>query len=490
MYAFNIAVCRQVTAFMAFSVAGVIIGAAPAAGATAATTSVVVTVPGTANLFGAGHSVAPAPGGGDGGSLPPSVPVTAGQTLSFGANGAVGCSPGSAQYGPDGSSGGGTVSIQSYAGISGADQPGGTDCGLALDGVFTNGTEPADPAPARLSFVVGDGINFSKLSPVLNQTFFIGDGVTGDGATQAFAVPTGATTLWLGVEDGASYTSLPGSYGDNSGSYNVTVDRDQSSTKFTTSSYTVVRYFQQISPIACQANLFEAGIAAASVMCAFLDNSANPYPSSYLAGSSLTRFIASRQYRGYIHMPAYSVSCIGGSISSISPVPGNIPFSWSGGYTRVQTGVGHDILAPSELYGEGSEFNSDAPRITFTSNGSSAQVDFGEASRIAWSERVGNYALTLLDAPFIWAQVDEQISCDGTFGLEVATDVVPSTDIYINGHEQTHDKQSSDLARFLEEGGDVLNRRGIGNLAYPCHLKHFNMAGKNDSSSTSCQSRF
>jgi hypothetical protein len=36
----------------------------------------------------------------------------------------------------------------------------------------------------------------------------------------------------------------------------------------------------------------------------------------------------------------------------------------------------------------------------------------------------------------------------------------------------------------------VLNPAGYGNLAYPCHIKHFNALGQLDQSSSGCTSGF
>lgn len=180
-----------------------------------------IDVPATSDIFAADLASAPAFDGG-GGTLPPSVAVTPGAVITVSASGSIDCG-GGAPSGPDGSTGGGTVSIQSYGGISGADVPGGPVCGLALAGVFTGSTPPADPAPIRLNFMSGAGTSFASLSPVLNQTFFIGDGLTGTGtgATQTFVAPQGATALWLGYQDGQNYTSPPGYYGDDTGSVSV-----------------------------------------------------------------------------------------------------------------------------------------------------------------------------------------------------------------------------------------------------------------------------
>jgi hypothetical protein len=59
---------------------------------------------------------------------------------------------------------------------------------------------------------------------VLNQVFFIGDGLTGtgSGSRQTFNVPADATELWLGYVDGGGYEGPPADYGDNVGSLSVT----------------------------------------------------------------------------------------------------------------------------------------------------------------------------------------------------------------------------------------------------------------------------
>jgi hypothetical protein len=53
----------------------------------------------------------------------------------------------------------------------------------------------------------------------LNQVFFIGDGLTGNGTgtVQQFVIPAGATRLYLGSADGA------GANYNNSGSFSVSV---------------------------------------------------------------------------------------------------------------------------------------------------------------------------------------------------------------------------------------------------------------------------
>ena len=74
-----------------------------------------------------------------------------------------------------------------------------------------------------------DGENFPALAPVLGQTFFIGDGLTGNrtGEPQKFKIPKGAVTLYLGYADGSGFQGGPGSYGDNTGGVSATVTQQQ-----------------------------------------------------------------------------------------------------------------------------------------------------------------------------------------------------------------------------------------------------------------------
>jgi hypothetical protein len=63
------------------------------------------------------------------------------------------------------------------------------------------------------------------LAPALDQTFFVGDSLTGDdtGTQQTFSVPTGARALYLGISDACGWNGSPGCYFDNEGSFEATV---------------------------------------------------------------------------------------------------------------------------------------------------------------------------------------------------------------------------------------------------------------------------
>jgi hypothetical protein len=89
----------------------------------------------------------------------------------------------------------------------------------ALVGVFIGPTAPGGTAPAGLNFATAGATAQTTLTPQLNQVFFIGDGLTGNGSgtAQQFVIPAGATRLYLGSSDGV------GANYDDSGSFTVTI---------------------------------------------------------------------------------------------------------------------------------------------------------------------------------------------------------------------------------------------------------------------------
>ena len=99
-----------------------------------------------------------------------------------------------------------------------------------LSAVFVGNSTPSAPAPAQLLFTNNGTTNsidtsFTELHPILNQQFFVGDGLTGNGsgAIQKFFIPAGATRLYLGFADGDGYNGDPGAYYDNSGALSVSL---------------------------------------------------------------------------------------------------------------------------------------------------------------------------------------------------------------------------------------------------------------------------
>lgn len=172
------------------------------------------------NIYGAGHASPPG-----GGNLPTGYTLNAGtgRILTFSSV------TGSITYNnsnfndPDGIGSVSDLAVNASTGISGIQNL--NHAGF-LTGVFLSAAEPADPAPTTLVFSdTGSGgstaTSFTTLTPVLNQTFFIGDGLTGDGtgSIQQFIVPNGATRLYLGFADAGGYHGDPGAYGDNFGNF-------------------------------------------------------------------------------------------------------------------------------------------------------------------------------------------------------------------------------------------------------------------------------
>ncbi|MEN0020881.1 MAG: hypothetical protein AAF747_08370 [Planctomycetota bacterium] len=106
-------------------------------------------------------------------------------------------------------------------GLSGTFLP----AGLSLVGTFLGPQRgPGLISPSSVDFGVL-GVDFVTISPEIQQTFFIGDGLTGNGTglVQLFAVPEGATSLFLGFADGSFFDGPAGAFGDNAGQLDVDV---------------------------------------------------------------------------------------------------------------------------------------------------------------------------------------------------------------------------------------------------------------------------
>jgi len=183
-----------------------------------------VTIDATDDLYGAGHPTLPAtiyPG-----TFPVSdtFPADPNEILTFSSvTGLVGCNF-VITNGPDEPCWPGVnTTVTSYGGLSGIDV---YHNNMFLVGVFLDANEPSGPGPAVLSYNYGTPGSLStsdpSFSPVLDQVFFIGDGLTetGTGQEQIFHVPAGADRLYLGFAD--SFDSVPSYYADNVGSLTAT----------------------------------------------------------------------------------------------------------------------------------------------------------------------------------------------------------------------------------------------------------------------------
>jgi murein DD-endopeptidase MepM/ murein hydrolase activator NlpD len=181
------------------------------------------TMPAAANIYGAGRLAVPDPGSNGGGVLPVEIalPPGTGRVVTFdGVAGTIDFGLCCLANGPDGIVAAGTATGNDWDGLAGMQLA----RGRFVAAVFLDDSEPAAPAPAQLDLTLPD-IEFDRLSPALRQIFFVGDGRTSGGGAaggrevQTFVVPDEATRIFLGVIDaGPPDDSVPGFYGDNSGS--------------------------------------------------------------------------------------------------------------------------------------------------------------------------------------------------------------------------------------------------------------------------------
>jgi uncharacterized protein (DUF2141 family) len=207
--------------------------------------STTLTVSASAAVFAAGGSSLP-----HGATLPPeyvlSSPATAGSVLTFaGVTGKITVNEGTGtnENDPDGvGSIGAPLRVGSFNGISGiSDNEDGILCGVFLNSSAPTGTPPTSLAFSSTGAAGTINTDFTSLSPKLDQTFFIGDGLTGDGkgTVQKFNVPAGATRLYLGIADAPAYQGSPGAYQDNVGSFKATFTVTEPAAKPATISGTV-----------------------------------------------------------------------------------------------------------------------------------------------------------------------------------------------------------------------------------------------------------
>jgi hypothetical protein len=186
------------------------------------------TVNANADIYAAGtqSTLATGDSSGQSGTVPGFISLNSGTSyLTFSASGSITINGGGNNNDPDGVGAAPATSFETgYGSISGMTVPNGG----YLVGVFIGPGGPTGTAPASLDYTSAAlTTSESSYSPLLDQAFFIGDGLTGDGtgSVQDFYVPTGATELYLGISDACNYSGGPSCYGDNSGTFSVSYDQ-------------------------------------------------------------------------------------------------------------------------------------------------------------------------------------------------------------------------------------------------------------------------
>ena len=191
----------------------------------------VVIVPGTADFYLAGMPDGSMASDGDvapdeSPTLVPGTLPVAGSPITFtNVTGSVDYSGGTPTDPPDGAPG---SFLQHFDESPGA--PINTENGIAdmiapidsLIGVFLGPGQPnLSPAPIGLDFSPGLGgteftsvgtLDFTGLAPLIQQPFFIGDGLANGTTVQTFIVPAGATRLYLGTMDGFGWNNNTGAF--------------------------------------------------------------------------------------------------------------------------------------------------------------------------------------------------------------------------------------------------------------------------------------
>jgi hypothetical protein len=247
----------------------------------------------------------------------------------------------------------------------------------------------------------------------------------------------------------------------------------------------VVSYISAVDAPQCARDLVtQLGVSQSSALiaCGVLASSANPTPPSAFTADGWSSFVQSKEYRGYIHLPAMVVHCSDNTVvgldnqpvsASARPSPFADPgFEWSPGFTPGPRGLVVQTYSDAEPFlndATGSTvaalFDHDLPSVSLHADGTLV-VSFLAASRIATEDRLAAAALLNYDAPFIWTVVQERFNCSGgKESVSVANYEFPTTNLYIDGN-LTSWYTENHLVDFIGDGGNtVFNPPGTGYLA-------------------------
>ncbi len=222
---------------------------------------------------------------------------------------------------------------------------------------------------------------------------------------------------------------------------------------------------REIRPLIIGGRKQERALAA----CGFLVGSSNPDPPADLSGAAWERFVASKEFRGFVHLPSFKVSCDSGVITSIEQQG---VFGISSGWTPIllASRPGRLIYEKAEPFRGQEIFALDQPAITESLDKSSAIISVRSGARIAKAARAGQYGILHYDAPYIWTATHVKISCDGEVLAVAGHSDIPRVAAYVDNRLVGSTTQSLDLQGFVKSGGRLPSRTGQGKLAPGCDV--------------------
>lgn len=232
--------------------------------------------------------------------------------------------------------------------------------------------------------------------------------------------------------------------------------------KITTPDIKVVNYINDFDIFECAINLVDTVSTAGSLLCPLLNATKNPQPSASFTEESWEKFIDDKEYRGYIHVPSFSVFSDGENIISYTRPANKENKLFSYGYTPSAIPGVDRTYSDAEVYNQtpynGREFS--------PTGNVSLNVTDRRASRVSTLERLGQYFSSGYDAPFVYAELEELIPANGSsIGITVNRSEFPTTRLYINNNLMDEEAQVADLSDFFVSGGRIPNLDGQGNFA-------------------------
>ncbi len=190
-----------------------------------------------------------------------------------------------------------------------------------------------------------------------------------------------------------------------------------------------------------------------------LRSSANPTPPHSLC-ESWPQWTASKEYRGYAHIPSWTLVCDAQGVTGISPV--DAKFSY--GYTRGTEGI---WFSDADVYvgdpgGAPVDFNGFVGKTS--DDGQCHTLRSQRASRIANADRAVVYQTMGFDQPYVWHELEVEACCDGSVTVRGEHSQFPDARLYID-HTLVATDPGEDLGEFMQMAGPEWSPEGYGVLA-------------------------